>query len=154
MARKKQKDLEVTNGVIKPTDNNVAIANESASNLIDDIRKLREAGLNKTPEYSKKMKELEFVLGVDRVSPFGTNELDLFENKLKDMMVSDMQAIARRIGVNPYLDKVALRNSLIREFKLYAKGNMRSVMPEATPVIVLDDNNPKHRALKDILRDN
>ena len=47
-----------------------------------------------SPEFREKMVELESVLGVDQINPFGTNELDIFEDILKGSTHADLKNLA------------------------------------------------------------
>ena len=51
--------------------------------LVEEINEMKANNETRTPEFTKKMAELETILGVDEINPFGTNELDIFEEKLK-----------------------------------------------------------------------
>lgn len=112
--------------------------------LIDEINEMKANGETKTDEFKNKMGKLESVLGVDTINPFGTNEMDLFEDKLKGMTTSDLQDLAYKVGINPYMHDSALKNNLKREFQAYNRNSMRNVMPEATNAIQLDPNDPQH----------
>ena len=113
-------------------------------NLIHEINEMKANNETKTPEFSKKMGDLEKILGVDQINPFGTNELDVFEEKLKAMTESDLQDIAYKVGMNPYVPGPQLKNMLRGEFKSYNRNNMRNAMPTKTEAIKLDPNNPDH----------
>lgn len=112
--------------------------------LIDEINEMKAAGEVDTAEFREKMGKLENVLGVDTINPFGTNEMDIFEDKLKGMTTSDLQNLAYKVGINPYLADGALKNNLRSEFKAYNRNNMKNIMPEASNAIRLDPNNPQH----------
>ena len=112
--------------------------------LIDEINEMKANGEVGTEDFREKMTKLESVLGVDSINPFGTNELDIFEEKLKGMTTSDLQDFAYKVGINPYMHNQALKNNLIREFKSYNRNNMRNIMTEASSVIKLDPNDPQH----------
>lgn len=113
-------------------------------NLIDEINEMKANGDVNSDEFIEKMTKLESVLGVDSINPFGTNELDIFEAKLKGMTTSDLQDLAYKVGINPYMHDASLKSNLIREFKAYNRNNMRNIMPEAQNAIKLDPNNPQH----------
>ena len=119
--------------------------------LIDEINEMKAAGEVNTPEFKEKMGKLESVLGVDTISPFGTNELDIFEDNLKEMNYADKRQMAHKIGISPFQSEPMLNSSLLREFKARNKNNMRNIMPEASSVMELDPNNPQHKKTIDIL---
>lgn len=119
--------------------------------LIQEIEEMKASGLVSTAEFTNKMRELEVMLGVSQISPFGTNELEIFEQNLAEMSLSDMQKLAMKIGTNPYHEKPILKKSLIREFTAYTRNSRRNIMPAAVQSFVIDHNNPKHKELLKLL---
>jgi hypothetical protein len=149
MARKKQ-IVEETNGMIQePVSESIASAPKRT--LIQEIEEMKASGLVGTPEFTDKMRKLEVMLGVSEISPFGTNELEIFEQNLAEMSLSDMQKLALKIGTNPYHEKPVLKKSLIREFTAYTRNSRRNIMPTAVQSFVIDHNNPKHKELLKLL---
>ena len=107
---------------------------------------MKANGLTDTDEFRKKQTRLEEILGVDTINPFGTNELDIFEEKLGHMTFSDMQSLAQRVGLNPYHSESKLKKTLIKEFKFKNRNNSRNIRP-SSPKPVFDPQNPKHAEL-------
>lgn len=149
MARKK-KIMEEANGMIQENASE-SIASAPKKTLIQEINEMKAAGLVGTPEFTDKMRELEVLLGVSEISPFGTNELEIFEQNLAEMSLADMQKLALKIGTNPYHEKPVLKQSLIREFTAYTRNSRRNIMPTAVQSFVIDHNNPKHKELLKLL---
>ncbi len=149
MARKK-KIMEEANGMIQDNASE-SIASAPKKTLIQEINEMKAAGLVGTPEFTDKMRELEVLLGVSEISPFGTNELEIFEQNLAEMSLADMQKLALKIGTNPYHEKPVLKQSLIREFTAYTRNSRRNIMPTAVQSFVIDHNNPKHKELLKLL---
>lgn len=149
MARKKQ-IVEETNGMIQELVSE-SIASAPKRTLIQEIEEMKASGLVGTPEFTDKMRKLEVMLGVSEISPFGTNELEIFEQNLAEMSLSDMQKLALKIGTNPYHEKPVLKKSLIREFTAYTRNSRRNIMPTAVQSFVIDHNNPKHKELLKLL---
>ena len=102
-------------------------------------------------DFIAKQKSLELLLGIDKISPFGTNELEVFEDNIKGATHADLQKIAQRVGLNPFLDRSRLKNALVKEFKAYSKNSRRNLIPQAAHQIKLDKNNPKHAKTLKIL---
>ncbi len=148
---RKKKIMETTNGMVQEPEN-VSQASGKKT-LLDEIKEMKANNLVGTPEFTTKMRELEVLLGVSEISPFGTNEMEIFEQNLAEMTLSDMQKLAHKIGVNPYLEKPTLKKSLIREFSAYTKNSRRNIMPSPVQSFVPDPNNPKHQQLMKILGD-
>lgn len=96
-------------------------------------------------DFVQKQKELEELLGVNEISPFGTYELEVFENNLKGATQLDLRKLAEKVGLNPFLDRGRLKSALVNEFKSYTKNARRNLIPQPHPrQIILDPNNPEH----------
>lgn len=149
MANKKRK-VEVSNGVLENSESNNS---SSSGNLLEDISAMRSNNQVGTDEFVDKMKQLEVLLGVSEISPFGTNELEIFERTLAEASLSEMQKIANKVGINPFHDRPTLKSSLLREFGAYTKNSRRNIMPASVNSFVVDPNNPKHQKLIKILND-
>lgn len=147
---KKKKIAEEANGMIQEPVSE-SIASSPKKTLIQEIEEMKAAGLAGSLEFTSKMRELEVLLGVSEISPFGTNELEIFEQNLAEMSLSDMQTLALKIGTNPYYEKPMLKKSLIREFSAYTRNSRRNIMPSAVQSFVIDHDNPKHKELLKIL---
>ena len=147
---KKKKITEEANGMIQEPASE-SIASTPKKTLIQEIEEMKAAGLAGSLEFTSKMRELEVLLGVSEISPFGTNELEIFEQNLAEMSLSDMQKLALKIGTNPYHEKPMLKKSLIREFSAYTRNSRRNIMPSAVQSFVIDHDNPKHKELLKIL---
>ncbi len=147
MPRKKK--IEVADGMVRE---NISTASTDKS-LIDQINEMRANNETNTPEFVAKMRELEVILGVSEISPFGTNELEIFEDNLQQLSLADMQKLANKVGVNPFHDRPTLKGILTREFKAYTRNSRRNIMPTAINSFVPDPNNPKHKELLKILSD-
>ena len=114
---------------------------------------MREKGEINTAAYKEKIRELEVILGVEQLSPFGTNELDIFEDKIKSMNLTDMMRMAQKAGLNPHLDRPRLKAALLKEFKAYTRNNRRNIIPNPVKQPELDPNNPVHASTIKMLQD-
>ena len=119
--------------------------------LIEEINEMKASGDVNSSEFKEKMAKLENILGVDQINPFGTNEADIFEDRLKGMSYADMRQLAHGVGVSPFQTENQLKSVLKKEFQAQNKNNMRNIMPESSSVIKLDPNNPQHKKTLDIL---
>jgi hypothetical protein len=149
MARKKK--IEITNGLEQVND--IAVGSTQKKTLVQEIDEMRASGKVGTPEFVGKMRELEVLLGVSEISPFGTNELEVFEVNLREMSLSEMQKVAQKVGLNPFHDQITLKNILIKEFKASTRNSRRNIMPTMMESFKIDPNNPKHKELLKILND-
>jgi len=145
-------EFETTNGALQNQES-VASA-DNPKGLLQEIQEMRQNGQVSSPQFIAKMRQLEVVLGISQISPFGTNELEIFEENLQSMGNSDMQRLATKVGVNPFQDRTILKKILIKEFKDQTKNSRRNIMPTAINSFVPDPTNPKHQKLMKILGDN
>jgi hypothetical protein len=134
MAKIKAKEIEVANGKEQEVVEDIGI--------IAQIEKLKQSGQTNTDEFRQKARELEVLLGVNTINPFGTNELDLFQENLREMNFADMKKLAQRVGINPNYDRSTLKNILIKEFRATNRNNHRNIMPNQVNSIILDPNDP------------
>lgn len=145
------------------TTNNIEVANGMMSNsqtfsdnpktLVSEIARMKAEGKVGTPEFTEKMRKMELMLGVSEISPFGTNELEIFEANLREMSLSEMQKLANKVGLNPFHERQTLKNILIKEFKGYTRNSRRNIMPTAVNSFELDPSNPHHQKLSKIIND-
>jgi len=119
------------------------------TNNLEDIQNFSSGKLD--DDTLKKVKELEDVLGIKAVNPFGTNDPNIFEQKLKDSNLSDLQNLAMKIGIFPEGSKDRLKEKLRREFKRVTKGS-RSVALQQ-PMSISDPNHPNHEKAKKLMGD-
>ena len=143
MSEEKKPYDEVTTGQEKPV----------KKGIIEEIQEMKERGEINTAAYKEKIRELEVILGVKELSPFGTNELEIFEDKLKTMNLTDMMRMAEKAGLNAYLDRPRLKTALLKEFKAHTRNNRRNIIPNPLKQPELDPNNPVHASTIKMLQD-
>ncbi len=115
----------------------------------NDLNKLEHTN---GKEYDKeKILELEKILGVQDVNPFKTTDASIFEDRLAKMNYADMQSLAMRVGLSPYLQKPHLKKALLKEFRHYNLNATGKLLPLTTQSIQLDPNNPAHQKAIKIL---
>lgn len=150
---RKKKIQETADGMLKDAASGSSPEAQPKKTILQEISEMKANNLVGTPEFTSKMRQLEVILGVSQISPFGTNEMEIFEENLAEMSLSDMQKLAMKIGSNPYMEKPLLKQHLIREFSAYTKNSRRNIMPSTVQSFVPDPNNPKHEKLMKILKD-
>ena len=96
----------------------------------------------------EKVRELEQLLGVDQLNAFKTNNLDVFQDNLAEMSLTDLQRLAAEAGVFPGGNKMALKNRLLKEFVSQTKGR-RAAMGSQKPII--DPSDPKFEEVKKLM---
>ena len=102
-------------------------------------------------EQVARAKELEQIMGLQKMSPFKTNDPEAFEEMLEDMNLTDLQAMAVKVGIFPSGNKTVLKNKIKRSFKASLTGQ-GSVTLMGKP-LELDPNNPTHKEVLDYLKD-
>ena len=102
-------------------------------------------------EYKEKLLKLEKILGVQEVNPFKTTDPQVFEDRLAEMNYSEMQALAMRVGLSPYLQKPQLKKALAKQFRSYNLNATGKLLPLTAKSIELDPNNPQHQKTLKIL---
>jgi hypothetical protein len=150
---RKSKKFEEANGKIENNIETSVGSSQKPKSVIEQINQMKAEGNVSGPEFTAKMRELEVILGVSEISPFGTNELEIFEENIKESSYSDLQKLANKIGINPYFEHPILKKNIIREFQAYTRNSRRNIMPTSVNSFVLDMNNPKHKELSRILND-
>jgi hypothetical protein len=119
--------------------------------LLEELEELKQTGQTSTARYREVLKEVEVIFGTGETNSFGTNDIDILKDKLKKMSKADLQAFSRKVGVNPYYEKSAVHDNIIKEFNRYnSRGNIATA-PQPVPAMELDLNNPKHKEIHDWL---
>ena len=119
--------------------------------LLEELEELKQTGQTSTARYREVLKEVEVIFGTGETNSFGTNDIDILKDKLKKMSKADLQAFSRKVGVNPYYEKSAVHDNIIKEFNRYnSRGNIATA-PQPIPAMELDLNNPKHKEIHDWL---
>ena len=102
-------------------------------------------------EQVARAKELEQIMGLQKMSPFKTNDPEAFEEMLEDMNLTDLQSMAVKVGIFTSGNKTVLKNKIKRSFKASLTGQ-GSVTLMGKP-LELDPNNPTHKEVLDYLKD-
>ena len=97
----------------------------------------------------KKIRELEEILGVKKVNPFGTYNIEIFKERLSDMTNLDLQNLCEKIGVFASGSRMQIKEKLLREFKSVSRGTIS--MTNESPSIKLDPSNVLHKKTLKIL---
>ena len=99
----------------------------------------------------EKVKKLEEVLGIKKMNPFGTSNIDIFKERLNEMTIVDLQHMCEKVGIFASGSRQQIKEKLLREFKSTNKGTISMLVNN--PSLVLDPNNPKHQKTLKILRE-
>lgn len=99
----------------------------------------------------ERVKELEDILGIKKMNPFGTSNIEVFKEKLSEMTIVDMQHMCEKVGIFASGSRQEIREKLLREFKSTNKGTISMMVQN--PSLILDPNNPKHQKTLKILKE-
>jgi len=117
----------------KPT--NAAKPEPQKSEL--DSLNLADGKVHTDPDIEK-VKKLEEILGIKKMNPFGTSNIDIFN-------------MCEKVGIFASGSRQQIKEKLLREFKSTNKGTISMLIQN--PSLVLDPNNPKHQKTLKILRE-
>lgn len=122
---------------------------EPKKSELDNLN-LADGKVHSDPDIEK-VKQLEEILGIKKMNPFGTSNIEIFKEKLNEMTIVDMQHMCEKIGIFASGSRQQIKEKLIREFKSTNKGTISMLVQN--PSIVLDPNNPQHKETLKILRE-
>jgi hypothetical protein len=91
----------------------------------------------------QKMKDLEEILGIKKMNPYGTLDRDIFNEKLDDMTLTDMQNLAMEIGFPPTRDRMSLKRGLKKNFDSFLKQHSAGAVFQPEPIF--DQNSPNYK---------
>ena len=109
---------------------------------------LADGKITEDPDITK-VKELEEILGIKKMNPFGTTNIDIFKERLSEMTNIDLQNLCERVGIFASGSRQQIKEKLVREFKSVNKGSLS--MTVQGPSVTLDPNNPQHKQTLKIL---
>jgi len=140
---KKTKKKDTKNTINKKEIEEVKAAASTLDNLI-----LADGKNNNDPDIQK-VKELEDILGIKKMNPFGTSNLEVFKERLNEMTMLDLQNMCEKIGIFGSGSRMDLKEKLLRQFKQSSRGTIS--MTTESPAVKLDPNNPLHKKTLKIL---
>ena len=122
--------------------------------LLEELEELRNNGETSTARYQEVLKEVEVIFGTGETNSFdsfGTNNIDILEERLDKMSKADLQGFCKKLGINPFYDKKIVLENIIKEFLRYQSIGNISTVPPPIPTVKLDPENPKHKEILDWL---
>jgi hypothetical protein len=106
---------------------------------------------NKKEEEIEKVKELEELLGMPQMNPYGTLHRDVFKQRLEASSASDLTDLAARVGIPRERNMNLLRKSLIQSFDYYVQKHNVTVQGSAKPI--LDPSSPDYDSTVKLFKD-
>lgn len=95
----------------------------------------------------EKIKNLEDLLGVKQVNPYGTTSEAVLDERMGEMTLTDLQTFAIRIGILPSGNKLTLKNKIKKSFKSHAGAGAGYNVGYQKPLV-----DPSSDAAENILR--
>lgn len=95
----------------------------------------------------EEVKDLESLLGVKQSNPFRTTSEAVLTEKMGEMTLADLQAMAVNVGILPSGNKLNLKNKIMRAFKSHGGAGAGYNIGWQRPLV-----DPSSQAAKDILR--
>ena len=89
----------------------------------------------------QRAKELEELVGIKQVNPFGTSIASVFEENVNNMSMVELQELAVKAGVFPGGNRTALKLKLNKAFSEYNRSSM--VMPAPREIELKNLNDEK-----------
>ena len=99
---------------------------------------------SKKEEQIEHVKELEELLGMPRMNPYGTLHRDVFKNRLTGCSASELTDLAARVGIPRERNMNLLRKSLLQSFDYYVQKHNVTVQGSAKPI--LDPSSPDYES--------
>ena len=98
----------------------------------------------------EEIRKLEKIMGVHQVNPFKTNTLEVFEENIAGMNLTDMQRLAVKAGLLPSGNRTTLKNKLLKEFKARTQGGKGNSVMVTKPIV--DPESPQGKKLAALLK--
>ena len=98
-----------------------------------------------------KIKKLEKLLNIENANPFGTNDPKIFEEKMAESTISDLQTLCMRVGIYPTHSKVEMQKKLQKEFQRVTLGQRSVSMKNGTGIS--DPSHPNHEKAKKMMKE-
>lgn len=106
---------------------------------------------DKKQEALEEVKELEELLGMPQMNPYGTLNRDIFRQKLESSSASELTDLAARVGIPRERNMNLLRKSLLQSFDFYAQKHNVTVQGNAKPII--DPSSPDYEKTVKLFKD-
>jgi len=102
-------------------------------------------GKDRDSEKLQKLKDLEALLGMDTMNPFGTLNREIFAERVDEMTLADLQSLAMRVGYPPSRDRLSLKSGLKKEFSDFLKKHGSGAYSQQEPII--DPSSPNYDSI-------
>lgn len=121
---------------------------KAASPKADKLKDLKIAdGKSGMAKDIQEVKDLEHLLGVKQSNPFRTTSEAVLTERMGEMTLADLQALAVNVGILPSGNKLNLKNKIMRAFKSHGGAGAGYNVGWQRPLV-----DPSSDAAKEILR--
>jgi hypothetical protein len=86
---------------------------QNRKSLIDEINSIQDKN---SPEYRKKIRQLESALGIGEINIFGTANRKIFEENLDNMSNEEIRSLAMKLKLDPSGARPVLKKRLMQQF--------------------------------------
>jgi len=90
------------------------------------------------------VKDLEELLGMPQMNPYGTLHRDVFRHRIDACSVAELTDLAARVGIPRERNMNLLRKSLLKSFDYYVQKHNVTVQGSAKPII--DPSSPDYES--------
>jgi hypothetical protein len=97
------------------------------------------------------VKELEELLGMPQMNPYGTLNRELFKRRLENCSASELTDLAARVGLPRERNMHLLKGSLMKSFDFYGEKHDVTVQGQAKPII--DPSSPDYESAVKLFKD-
>ena len=116
--------------------NNKKTARKSTAKKNTKLSSLKQVNGKEDP--IQKAKDLEELVGIKQVNPFGTSIAEVFEENISTMSMVELQELAVKAGVFPAGTRTALKSKLSKAFSEYNRSSMVIPAPQQIELKNLD----------------
>jgi len=102
-------------------------------------------GKNRKEEDIQNLRDLEELLGVKTMNPYGTLNQEIFAEKLESMTLTDLQNLSIKIGIPPTRNSIELKKNLKRSLEIYIRQHNIGSSVSGRPII--DPSSPNYESV-------
>ena len=124
---------------------------QATSRLAEVLKASNEDKKDKRQKDLEHVKELEQLLGMPQMNPYGTLNRDIFRQRLDSCSAAELTDLAVRVSVPRERNMNVLRKSLLQSFDFYAQKHNVTVQGNAKPII--DPSSPDYEKTVKLFRD-
>ena len=117
--------------------NNKKTTRKKATAKTDKLSSLKQ--VNGKEDSIERAKELEELVGIKQVNPFGTSIASVFEENINNMSMVELQELAVKAGVFPGGNRTAFKLKLNKAFSEYNRSSMVIPAPQEIELKNLND---------------